>query len=539
MDFKLATPFLEAFEELNKIDESLISIRCMCALYEDDDGYVCKTGVYAGSLSEAEMEELLTEKGMCYVQCWGEYFREESVVPELGAVVEVFEVEKSDIRDVAAIAGKDPAEYKHEYKHVGFFEDLSEEITEAIDQRASYQFWDWAKDKKISTYWFHKAFDEELTAMGLMDIFNKEGMLKDKGTWGKIKNALETNPDSWAVKALRKMWVLQFKEGITKSIEQIDREREEAERAKRQAERAAKDEQDRLDREAKYAAAKEAWDILNEKLPSIQKLVDTVASEFAAEKKANLIKDLEAAVKLATELEAVTKGIVESRRSSARTYLARLNSSDTPIKVSTTLNELDKRLPSARIFVSIEEFFGERPYFMTGSDRVLEYTSFTVDDIDEENVRAELLSLLNKIWEIVNRKLNSLSGAQRRHDTVMTKVNAAKAAQAAADAGRPADPKFISDVIAVFDKGIHDAKKAYDFYSDTTDGSAGAAEAMATYETLIAAGIYLVNCNWRAVVGDKEIAAWRTTGSVDDLYDELHKVFRSFSPKLTIEIVKA
>jgi hypothetical protein len=63
--------------------------------------------------------------------------------------------------------------------------------------------------------------------------------------------------------------------------------------------------------------------------------------------------------------------------------------------------------------------------------------------------------------------------------------------------------------------------------------------AMATYDTLIAAGTYLVNCNWRAVVGDKEIAAWRTTGSVDDLYDELHKVFRAFSPKLTIEIIKA
>jgi hypothetical protein len=158
MDFKLATPFLEAFEELNKIDESLTSIRCMCALYEDDDGYVCKTGVYAGSLDEEEMEELLTEKGMCYVQCWGEYFREESVVPELGDVVEVFNVEEEDIEEVAAIAGKDP----EEYEQIGFFEDLSEGITEAIDQRASYNFWDWAKDKKISTYWFHKAFDEDM-----------------------------------------------------------------------------------------------------------------------------------------------------------------------------------------------------------------------------------------------------------------------------------------------------------------------------------------------------------------------------------------
>ncbi len=127
MHFNFDTSFMEAFEELNKIDESLISIRCMCALYEDDDGYVCKTGVYAGDLTEEEMEELLTEQGMCYVQCWGEYFKEVSVVPKLGRVVEVFDVEDEDIQDVAAIAGKDP----EEYKHVGFFEDLSEEITEA------------------------------------------------------------------------------------------------------------------------------------------------------------------------------------------------------------------------------------------------------------------------------------------------------------------------------------------------------------------------------------------------------------------------
>jgi hypothetical protein len=422
------------------------------------------------------------------------------------------------------------------------FLDLYEELSvihEAADPRASREFWDWARDNKISTYWFHKAFDEELTAMGLMDIFNEEGMLKDNRTWDRIKSAQETNPDSWAVRALKKMWVLQFKEGVTKSVEQTRREAEEEERAKRQAERTARQEKDRLDREAKYAAAKEAWGILNEKLPSIQKLVDTVASEFAAEKKAILLKDLETAAALETEIETVTNGIVKHRGSTAKMYIARLNANDTPIKVSTTLNELEERFPNARIFVKVRELFGETPQFRSGSDYVLEYTSFTVDDIDEENVCAEFLSLLNKIWEIVNRRLNSLSSVQRLHGDVMTKVNTAKTAQATVDAGQSVDPKFISDMLAIFDKGIQDARKAYDFYSDTTDGSAGAAEAMATYDTLVAAGTYLVNCNWRAVVGDKEIAAWRTTGSVDDLYDELHKVFRAFSPKLTIEIIKA
>jgi hypothetical protein len=93
------------------------TIRCMFALYEDDDGYVCKVGVYAGDLSVEEMEDLLTEQGMSFVTCWDEYEETTSNTYNLGDVVEVFDVEDEDIEDVAALAGKDP----EEYKNVGFF----------------------------------------------------------------------------------------------------------------------------------------------------------------------------------------------------------------------------------------------------------------------------------------------------------------------------------------------------------------------------------------------------------------------------------
>jgi hypothetical protein len=242
MDFKLATPFLEAFEELNKIDESLTSIRCMCALYEDDDGYVCKTGVYAGGLSEEELEEFLTEKGMSYVQCWGEYFREESVVPELGEVVEVFTVEKEDIEEVAAIAGKDP----EEYEQIGFFESLSEEITEATDFRASKEFWSSAKIGSMDEDAFHKAFDQELTELGLMDMFDADGVLAND--YGRIAKAKEANPDSWAAKALGKLWALRYKDQKLFRSEKV-----------KEAERAAelKVEAERIEAEKKKQIAEE------------------------------------------------------------------------------------------------------------------------------------------------------------------------------------------------------------------------------------------------------------------------------------------
>lgn len=108
------------YEEANELTEAAGSgtIRCMFALYEDDDGYVCKVGVYAGNLSAGELEDLLTEQGMSFVTCWDEYEYTTSKTYNLGDVVEVFDVEDEDIEDVAAIAGKDP----EEYKNVGFFE---------------------------------------------------------------------------------------------------------------------------------------------------------------------------------------------------------------------------------------------------------------------------------------------------------------------------------------------------------------------------------------------------------------------------------
>ncbi len=132
MTFKLANSFMEAFDELTKLNEagSPTTIRCMHALYEDDDGYVCNVGVYADNLTEEEMEEVLTDAGMCYVQCWEEYDKTVDYLPRLGEVVDVFDVDDDDIEAVAEIAGKDP----EEYKHVGFFESKSTN-TEAADKK--------------------------------------------------------------------------------------------------------------------------------------------------------------------------------------------------------------------------------------------------------------------------------------------------------------------------------------------------------------------------------------------------------------------
>lgn len=420
---------------------------------------------------------------------------------------------------------------------------VSEVINEANFGRGiwnsnpSSEFWYFARNKQISTSWFHRAFDEELTELGLMDIFDDNGMLKNKGVWGRIKPVKEANPDSWAIKALVKMWSLQFKEGVTKSMEQVRQEDEQAKRAERQAALAAKEEKARTEREAKYEAAKADWETLKEKLPSVQTLINNLAEEFAAEKKAILIKDLETAVKLKEEARAVTRGIINFY-DATEMYLTGLKSTNGTINISVTLDEPDIRLPSTRIFVSVKDFFGMGPAYVLGDKHAKYYTGFGAANSDEETIKTEILSMLNDIWDVVSRKMNSLKEIQDQYNRIMQKANAAKAAQAAVDAGKPANPNFVSNLLSIFEKGREAAKQAANFYSNTTDGSEGAAYADKEYSTIVAVGTYLLHCNWRAIVNDKEIAAWRKTDDIDALADELEKVFDAFCPELVIEIIK-
>ncbi len=92
-------------------------------------------------------------------------------------------------------------------------------LNEATNYEASKKFWAAAKNKQIDEVAFHTAYDEELTELGLIDLFNTDGTLLGKGTYNRIKIAKEVNPTSWAVKALSKLWVLRYVDNILFSSE--------------------------------------------------------------------------------------------------------------------------------------------------------------------------------------------------------------------------------------------------------------------------------------------------------------------------------
>ena len=58
------------------VDDTMVTIRCANAQYEDDDGYPCNVGIFAGDLSFEELTEILYDDGMLYVDVYDEYERE-------------------------------------------------------------------------------------------------------------------------------------------------------------------------------------------------------------------------------------------------------------------------------------------------------------------------------------------------------------------------------------------------------------------------------------------------------------------------------
>ena len=183
MDFKLATPFLEAFEELDKLNESTLKT-WRISYYKDD----VKKSFTVQAASKEEAEQI----GWSRVDADSLY--------------------------------------------------VSEVVNEDAKSDAGKKFWAAAKTNKIDEKSFHAAYDDELRDLGLMDVFTAEGALVNKSVYGKIKAAKEANPDSWAVKALSRLWALRYVENV-KFASEIAADKAAADEAQLKAEQRRQEEE--------------------------------------------------------------------------------------------------------------------------------------------------------------------------------------------------------------------------------------------------------------------------------------------------------
>lgn len=127
---------------------------------------------------------------------------------------------------------------------------LSEAANDPAKVAASKKFWSSAKMGKMEEDAFHTAFDDELTELGLMDMFDARGVLENN--YGRIKKAADANPESWAIKALGKLWALRYSKNrdwsvVMNNYFKSEKEEQEAKRKAAEEEKARKlEEQKRI-----------------------------------------------------------------------------------------------------------------------------------------------------------------------------------------------------------------------------------------------------------------------------------------------------
>ncbi len=122
------------------------------------------------------------------------------------------------------------------------FEELDKLQEDTTNKEASKQFWAAAKEGIADDKAFHAAFDTELEELGLKELFLTNGYFKHRNVYEQIKAAKIEYPDSWAVRALNKLWVLVYIDKIEyKSIKDAREKFRAEQQAKEEAERAAHD----------------------------------------------------------------------------------------------------------------------------------------------------------------------------------------------------------------------------------------------------------------------------------------------------------
>ena len=385
----------------------------------------------------------------------------------------------------------------------------------------SSQFWSEAKAGRLDGTSFWRAYSSELRRLGLLDLIDtnyKE--LKEKGSYGRIKKAAEENPDSWAVKALLKMWALQFKDGVKSDI-RIERE---------------EDEQKLADKKAELAG-------VEAQLPEFEKAFREVGNRILGEAADECNKLMRTNNELINKIKDISHGFVKAQSFIAKeiknTNLFEMNFE----YYGPTMSDL-----TGTIYISFEKVFGESVKYHwssridhTGYDFI--HKHIDIEGMTVNKIREEAEKVFTGLAAVIKPQVGNISHTElikTTYDKTVKTIEDSKKAQAAVNAGKPVDPDFIAEVLAVLKNGLKKANAEYASWAGWRydDGDSGAAFANEKYKTIQAAAVYLFNCNWCSYVNNRKIAVWRVTDSKEALEDALSATFDAVSQDLNIEIIK-
>lgn len=312
------------------------------------------------------------------------------------------------------------------------------DLMEWTDPQASKDFWSQAKENKIDDKAFRRAYEDELRKLKLWDLidssYNGTGILKEKGSYGSIKKASEENPDSWAIKALLKMWVLQFKNNV-KSNSQLTRDAESAALSIKIAD----------------------WEELNKKLPELEEIAIEAGLDIVRKALEEINSKIRYNNKLIDDTIALTNGFAGEKHAKATEI-----TSDSLFKVNVNSEKPTYSTDGITVRITITEIFGKSTQY-NNNLRPTDYSA-VIDSVDAtpETINLKVEKLLNSLLPKISNNIGNLFRSeyyQKEYDESVRKVNMSKAAQEAVDTGRPVDPDFIAEVIAVFKNGLAKAEK--------------------------------------------------------------------------------
>ena len=310
----------------------------------------------------------------------------------------------------------------------------------------SSQFWSKAKAGRLDSTSFWNAYSSDLRKLGLLDLFDtnyKE--LKEKGSYGRIKKAAEENPDSWAVKALLKMWVLQFKDGVKSDI-RIERE---------------EDEQKLADKKAELAG-------VEAQLSEFEKVFREVGNRILSKAADECNRLMRTNNELINKIKEISHGFVKAQSFIAKeikdTDLFEMNFK----YYGPTMSDL-----TGTIYISFEKVFGESVDYRWASrvgssgynilQKRFDIEGMTLDKIKEEAEKA-----FTDLVSIIKPQVGNISSTElikTTYDKTVKIIEDSKKAQAAVNAGRPVDPDFIAEVLAVLKNGSKKANAEYDSWA--------------------------------------------------------------------------
>lgn len=403
------------------------------------------------------------------------------------------------------------------------FLETYELLNESKDPFYSKNFWSWAKNNKYNELCFRVAFEDDLKELGinLDELFDEYDMFKEKSSYGIIKKALEEHPDSWALKALQKVWVMQFKYDA-KSGTKEEAERRAREKAEEEAKRAK-------EKEEAHIKAEADWKILNENFEDIKQLILNTVNECAAKTAEKAKAKLETSVNRIAEIKTLTKNVYPNlywEKSGGERYLKELKefNEDNLSEVSIKLTSFDEKSTFAHIWVEVNKFLWSN---LTHYTNWIHFRIEADEISDKAILKDAIINRLKKAVDDINYIAAANSISEDEYNETINLINKAKAAQAAADSNKEVDPSFYEDLIDICTGGLSAAEKESNYWKSAQDGSDGAAYAGYFNGAVCELSLYLVLCNWRALKQDKEVASWRTTDSTDSLIANLKTALRS------------